>query len=88
MYNISTAQNNGFEYWKHDSVVVMIEISILCENKYHKYKKTKYSASNREQFYQHHHSDEVITFVCIYEDSKYRQMALIGFDTLITEHGL
>ena len=26
-------------------------------------------------------SDEVITFVCIYEDSKYRQMALIGFDT-------
>ena len=27
------------------------------------------------------YSDEVITFVCVYEDSKYRQMALIGFDT-------
>ena len=26
-------------------------------------------------------SDEVITFVCVYEDSKYRQMALISFDT-------
>ena len=26
-------------------------------------------------------SDEVITFVCVYEDSKYRQMALIGFCT-------
>ena len=25
--------------------------------------------------------DEFITFVCVYEDSKYRQMALIGFDT-------
>ena len=25
--------------------------------------------------------NEVITFVCVYENSKYRQMALIGFDT-------
>ena len=27
------------------------------------------------------YSDEAITFLCVYEDSKYRQMALIGFDT-------
>ena len=26
-------------------------------------------------------SDEIVTFVCVYEDSKYHQMALIGFDT-------
>ena len=34
------------------------------------------------------HSDEVITFVCVYKDGKYRQMALTGFGTQTTELGL
>ena len=33
-------------------------------------------------------SDEVITFVCVYKDGKYRQMALTGFGTQTTELGL
>ena len=77
----ATRLQNTADYWKC-TIYVIHEPKWHISERLQKRLNAKIVNATHATFLSYRkNSDEVITFVCVYEDSKYRQMALIGFDT-------